>query len=105
MSQLSRRQFLAISGSGLAIASSLGSTGSVAAEAAKTKLRLGIQLFSLRNYPLDEALQHAKDLGFEQVEFYSKMLPIDSRELASTSPDAEVTRKRRRENCDMAGLS
>ena len=48
------------------------------AEAAKTKLKLGIQLYSLRSFTIDVALQHAKDLGFEQVEFYSKMLPTDS---------------------------
>jgi len=41
-------------------------------------LKLGIQLYSLRNYSLDVALQHAKDLGFEQVEFYSGMFPLDS---------------------------
>lgn len=42
------------------------------------KFRLGIQLYSLRNFPLDKALAHAKDLGFEQVEFYSGMFPLDS---------------------------
>ena len=43
-----------------------------------TNLKLGIQLYSLRNFPLDVALKHAKDLGFEQVEFYSGMFPLDS---------------------------
>ena len=41
-------------------------------------LKLGIQLYSLRGYPVDTALRHAKELGFEQVEFYSGMLPLDS---------------------------
>jgi sugar phosphate isomerase/epimerase len=40
--------------------------------------KLGIQLYSLRGYKVDEALKHAADLGFEQVEFYSGMLPLDS---------------------------
>ena len=42
------------------------------------RLKLGIQLYSLRGFTVDQALQHAKDLGFEQVEFYSGMLPIDA---------------------------
>ncbi len=37
---------------------------------------LGIQLYSLRGYPVAEALKHAKELGFEAVEFYGGMLPI-----------------------------
>src|SRR5918995_2892805 len=42
------------------------------------RLKLGIQLYSLRGYPVDQALQHAKALGFEQVEFFSGMLPLDA---------------------------
>lgn len=49
-----------------------------ASPAVASNLKLGLQLYSLRNFPLDVALQHAKDLGFEQVEFYSGMFPIDS---------------------------
>jgi inosose dehydratase len=41
---------------------------------------LGIQLFSLRGYPVDEALRHAKALGFRAVEFYPGMFPIQSTE-------------------------
>jgi len=78
MSSFARRRFLATSAAALALAGTTSTWQSVIAEAAKTKLKLGIQLFSLRNYSVDEALQHAKDLGFEQVEFYSKMLPVDS---------------------------
>jgi len=75
----SRRRFLATSSlAAFAVASSTHPYRSAYAEAAKTKLRLGIQLYSLRNYSVDEALQHAKNLGFEQVEFYSKMFPTDS---------------------------
>ena len=43
-----------------------------------SKLKLGLQLYSLRKFSLDVALKHAKELGFEQVEFYSGMFPIDS---------------------------
>jgi len=41
-------------------------------------MQLGIQLYSLRGYSRDEALQHAKALGFQQVEFYSGMFPTDA---------------------------
>ncbi|MEQ1827736.1 MAG: sugar phosphate isomerase/epimerase [Pirellula sp.] len=44
----------------------------------KYKFKLGIQLYSLREFPVDQALHHAKDAGFEQVEFYSGMLPLNS---------------------------
>ena len=55
-----------------------------AARAAAAKpFTLGVQLYSLRGYPLPQALEHAKALGFEAVEFYSKMLP-------TTSSDEEI---------------
>ena len=44
--------------------------------AAAADLRLGIQMYSLRGYPVDEALGHARDLGFKFIEFYSGMFPI-----------------------------
>lgn len=47
--------------------------------AQKNHLKLGIQLYSLRGYKeASVALKHAKELGFEQVEFYSGMFPLDS---------------------------
>lgn len=50
-----------------------------AAAADKSGLKLGIQLYSLRGYKDPAvALKHAKELGFEQVEFYSGMFPLDS---------------------------
>jgi len=42
------------------------------------KLKLGIQLYSLRGFDVDKALKTAKELGFEQVEFYSGMFPLES---------------------------
>ncbi len=42
------------------------------------RLQLGIQLYSLRGYDVGTALQHAAKIGFQQVEFYSGMLPLDS---------------------------
>jgi inosose dehydratase len=47
-----------------------------ATAAASRPFTLGIQLYSLRGYPVAEALKHAKELGFEAVEFYPGMFPI-----------------------------
>jgi inosose dehydratase len=41
-------------------------------------LKLGIQIYSLRGFPVDQALKHAKELGFEQVEFFGGMFPVTS---------------------------
>ena len=37
---------------------------------------LGIQMYSLRGFKVDEALGHAKDLGLKFVEFYPGMFPV-----------------------------
>lgn len=75
----SRRQFLTATGS-LAFAGAMATRfPSIIQAAAKSQLKLGIQLYSLRGYKdVNVALQHAKDLGFDQVEFYSGMFPLDS---------------------------
>jgi len=74
---LPRRTFLAAAGS---VASIMGFSPARAAEtrAPSDRLNLGIQLYSLRGYPLSTALVHARDLGFRFVEFYSGMYPLDS---------------------------
>lgn len=69
-----RRQFLAASSTLLAGACLPSSV----LAAKESGYKLGIQLYSLRGYNVDEALNHAAELGFEQVEFYSGMLAIDS---------------------------
>jgi inosose dehydratase len=89
MRKLSRRRFV---GNAAAIASLAGMTrlaSPIFAEAAKTKLRLGVQLYSFRKFSLDDALKHSKELGFEQVEFYSGMLPTN----ATSETISEVTQK------------
>jgi inosose dehydratase len=72
----SRRRFLAACGGLSAVAVLPGATPARAADT--SPLHLGIQLYSLRGYPVDQALQHAKDLGFRFVEFYPGMYPITS---------------------------
>ena len=73
-----RRAFLASTSAALAAAMTCR-LSPFAAAADKSGLKLGIQLYSLRGYKdASVALKHAKDLGFEQVEFYSGMFPLDS---------------------------
>ncbi len=79
MSRLISRRSVLRSSVALGCLASVPNCGLFAASAStKSKLHLGIQLYSLRNFPVDKALQHAKDLGFEQVEFYSGMMPLDA---------------------------
>ncbi len=79
MSTPTRRHFLATTATALAAAPFLSSAARGASfQAAKRRINLGIQLYSLREYPVDVALKHAKDIGFTHVEFYSNMLPLDS---------------------------
>jgi sugar phosphate isomerase/epimerase len=39
---------------------------------------IGLQSYSLRNYPVETAMQYAADLGFKSIEFYSGQYPINS---------------------------
>lgn len=55
------------------------------------RLRLGIQMYSLRAFPVDVALKHAAEAGFEQVEFYKGMLPVDATEQQIADIKAKVT--------------
>ena len=74
---LSRRSFLAAT-AGAAALSPLAPLRRLAAAASANTLNLGLQLYSLRNYKVDEALKHARELGFKFVEFYSGMYPLNS---------------------------
>ena len=71
--KLSRRDLLSAAAS-IAAASSLPG----AARAAEAGLNLGIQLYSLRGYPVDEALRHAREIGFRYVEFWPGIYPLSS---------------------------
>lgn len=75
-----RRDFLRqTAAAGLAVsAASMPLVSKAFGNVAKAPLKLGIQLYSLRGFDVDKALKSAKDLGFEQVEFYSGMFPLDS---------------------------
>jgi sugar phosphate isomerase/epimerase len=87
MPHYNRRQFLAsvassaaagVAAAGFVPTSPVPHKTFAAGRTSPPRLKLGIQLYSLRGYPVEQALEHAKELGFEQVEFYSGMLPLDA---------------------------
>jgi sugar phosphate isomerase/epimerase len=86
MAHYSRRQFISqvasstagIAAAGLVPAAPVLRKAFGADAAPAGRLKLGIQLYSLRGYPVEKALEHAKELGFEQVEFFGGMLPLDA---------------------------
>lgn len=87
--KISRRHVVQGSAAGLAFAAFTNPLGAMLADQAKPGLKLGIQMYSLRNYSLDEALKHAKELGFEQIELYKGMLATD----ANAETIAETVKK------------
>lgn len=89
MSNLSRRRFVGYSAAAASIVGLSRRASPILAEAAKTKLKLGVQLYSFRKFSIDDALKHSKELGFEQVEFYSGMLATN----ATSETIAEVAQK------------
>ena len=75
----SRRSFLSAAGLSVAAVASLNPRSAWGiANLTAPRLQLGIQLYSLRGFPVDQALEHAADIGFKQVEFYSGMLATDA---------------------------
>lgn len=75
ISTQNRRSFLATSCVGAATCFATKQGG---AATATPSFALGIQMYSLRGYPVNEALEHAKDLGFSHVEFYPGMYSVKS---------------------------
>ena len=85
MSLQTRRSFLQTT-SLIAAGAACGTLPGAALPGESSGPKLGIQLYSLRGYKRDEALKHASDMGFEQVEFYGGMLATDAsdEEIAET---------------------
>ncbi len=88
--KVSRRGFMGVLGA--ASISACLPRWTFAANAKDAGLKLGIQLYSLRGFDVDAALSHASQLGFEQVEFYSGMLPLDAtpEQIAETRKKVET---------------
>lgn len=75
---LNRRDFLAASSAAIAGTLSLPLQSCVGADERFAGLPIGIQSYSLRKFPLAEAVRHIKGLGIHHVEFYGAHLPIDA---------------------------
>jgi sugar phosphate isomerase/epimerase len=87
-----RRRFLQASGAALAAVSagSLPWIRGVAAEARAAGLKLGLQIYSLRGFPVDKALEQTQALGFDEVEFFSGMFPLESSDAAIAAMVSKV---------------
>lgn len=68
----------------------LGFLGKAMAAARKNWL-LGIQAYSLRKFPLETAMKHAKELGFKAIEFYPGMFPVTDDKSAISAVVNRVT--------------
>ena len=66
--RISRRRFLGTAAA-LGAAAAYGLPRRSRAADGKSLFSIGLQSYSLRNYPVDEALKHTKEMGFEHVEF------------------------------------
>lgn len=77
---LHRRALLrtGMAGAGLLALGTHPLTKLLAREAQSAGLKLGVQLYSLRAFSADQALQYAKELGFVEVEFFGGMFPLSS---------------------------
>ena len=75
-----RRSFLAglVGSAGLGAVALSPMAQLMAQEAKAAGLKLGIQIYSLRGFPVEVALDHTKNLGFEEVEFFSGMFPLSA---------------------------
>lgn len=92
---VSRRRFLAAA-AGLSSTALLPSPMTcLAALLAESGLPVGIQMYSLRGYKVDEAIQHAYDIGFRHLEFYPGQYPLNS----TPEQIAEMNKKLAEKGC------
>jgi inosose dehydratase len=75
-----RRDFLCVSAStGLALAAAPALVHAAKDEKkAFAGFSIGLQSYSLRKFSTDDAIKHAKEIGFEHVEFYNGQFAVDS---------------------------
>jgi sugar phosphate isomerase/epimerase len=76
----SRRDFLTLSAAALSasFAPSILRRTFGAPGASAGHIPLGVQSYTLRDFPVDKAIQTAKDVGFEHVEFFGSHFPTNS---------------------------
>lgn len=77
MAYLTRRRFLASTAASAAI--SFGWPRARAADdSTPGKYILGLQSYSLRNFSVDEAIEHTRELGLHTIEFFDRHFPLNS---------------------------
>jgi len=74
----SRRNFLALSAGAAGAAMAPWATRARAAASDTGGFLLGMQSYSLRNYPVDKAIEHMRELGAQSVEFFSGHFSLGS---------------------------
>ncbi|HVW37986.1 MAG TPA: sugar phosphate isomerase/epimerase [Pirellulales bacterium] len=74
----SRRRFLGFAAGAAGVALVPGALRARAAAKETGGFLLGMQSYSLRNYPVDEALKHMQELGAQSVEFFGGHFSLDS---------------------------
>jgi inosose dehydratase len=76
----SRRDFLTLSAASLSavFAPSALRRAFGGPAAASGHIPLGVQSYTLRDFPVDKAIQTAKDVGFEHIEFFGSHFPPNS---------------------------
>lgn len=77
MTNLSRRSFVALV-AGTGIAASIPASRRLFAADKPADLKIGIQSYSLRNYPVEKAIDIIADLGFEHIEFFDAHYSLNS---------------------------
>jgi len=75
---VTRRRFLQSAAAVATAAASYSPARTLAALLADEGLPVGIQMYSLRGFKVDQAIQHAYDIGFRHLEFYPGMYAINS---------------------------
>lgn len=80
MTRFSRRRLLKTAAGATAFA--FGAPRRSRADSQSGSFALGMQSYSLRNFPVDEALRDIQDLGLHAVEFFDAHLPVASSQQA-----------------------
>lgn len=78
MTYWTRRHFLTSAAGGAAISLARWPRAWAADDAAPGKYILGLQSYSLRNFPVDKAIAQTQELGLHAIEFFSGHFPLDS---------------------------
>ncbi len=92
MPSLSRRRFLTAAAAGAAVSLARWPRARAAEDAKSDRYILGLQSYSLRNFPVDQALAQTRELGLHAIEFFSGHFSLDSNAEQIAAMQAKVTK-------------